>query len=79
MAEANFDDDLMHGFGGCGLFGTCENAVWFYERHADDCRPGMWNVGLAGGELGDFWPMLTQRSHAVVDDFGTLRMVGEPS
>jgi hypothetical protein len=80
MAEACFADNLygspeLAHLGGCGQFATCDAAAWLYERHARECKPGLWSVGLTGSEPGDFWRLLSARMDAVVDDFGNLAAI----
>jgi len=80
MTQANFADNLYAGTrieGGAGLFGFCGS--WWYERHGSSCKPGRWCVGVLAHEAREFYPLALMKAHAVVDDFGTLRMVGEPS
>lgn len=75
--QAMFADHLYEGLdlatNGCGLLGFC--GAWMYERHARDCKPGMWRVGVVGHEAGEFWELLTKHADAVMDDFGNLRGV----
>ena len=79
MTDVTFADNLMPTLGGCGQIAFARCGAWYFERHARDCKPGMWSVGVTAQGGGEFWPLIVQRADAVVDDFGTLRMVGEPS
>lgn len=80
MSRAIFADNL-YGLSeelrkqGAGLFGTCP-ASWIYERHGSECKPGLWRVGMVGGDSGDFWELpANAKAHGVMDDFGSLRRV----
>ena len=49
----------------CGYVGAGASGIQF-TRHAYDCLPGLWRVGITG------W---TNDCNAVVDDFGDLVQV----
>ena len=80
MADTTFSDNLYAGLGGicaegAGLIAFCRCGAWFYERHANGCKPGMWSVGMTAEPSGEFWTLVGDRAAAVVDDFGNLRRV----
>lgn len=82
MADVSFAENLHGGSThpilaqGCGLLAFVRNAFWYYERHGNNCRPGMWSVSVCGHEAREFWPLLEKSAHAVMDDFGNLVRVG---
>ena len=72
MNTVSFNENLIPGSGNGLLAFVRHGLFWHYTRHSNPRKPGLWEVTIGASNHDEFWPLLTNESFAVVDDFGNL-------